>query len=109
MSFWVKVVTQQLGAPIVSFRDRSAVQDTIRLGVVQAELGWRSSGNNYMVPQAPTAAMFAVNAWTCVSIHLTHSAHGAQLPGSRSRCRQHAHRGRSGDAECGRELAKSSR
>ena len=71
VSFWLKVVSAQGGSPIVSFRDRTAVQGTVRLSLVVGELGWRSTGSNFMVPQSPTGAMLTVDEWTCVSIHLT--------------------------------------
>lgn len=71
VSFWVSVRPASNGAPILTFRDRSAVGQTLRLNVILQELGWRSSGNNYSVPQSPTPAMFPLEVWTCVSIHLT--------------------------------------
>ena len=71
VSFWLKVVTASGGSPIVAFRDRSPANSTIRVNVITTELGWRSSGSNFMVPQAPTMAIFSLNVWTCVSIHLT--------------------------------------
>lgn len=74
ISFWAKVPTVHAGAPILSLRDRGNPANTIRLTVIQKELGWKSSGSNFSVPELPTTAMFEVGVWTCVSVRFAYSS-----------------------------------
>lgn len=70
VSFWLKQPVEQLGQPLITFRDRSAAATTLRLSGVAKELGWRHATSNFYVPQTPTSNQFAQNTWTCVSITL---------------------------------------
>jgi hypothetical protein len=70
VSFWVKSMTDLVGQAVVSFRDRSAQAAALRVSGIQKELGWRNSGTNVFVPQAPTNDQFIMGTWTCVSITL---------------------------------------